>query len=400
MPVTLPQPSGFNLREIGRLDGELGDNPGDYGGVAPPRDGRNYFVVGDVDRNRFLTTDIPWQPVYRNLDWAGRQIAAASDGDRLYVSNRFEVAAYDLKKPERKWMTGVGGDHAKTHDWTLTPMRPLIVGSRVFCRRLVRNQALQSANPPAGSGPELAALDKENGQVAWRTRPGLLVVSDPLWLGNSLVALTMIHADQQSVLYLSTFDPRSGAVIAQARLATLRESWWQQRTCQLTMAGDGLAAVFGGTVVACDVSGKIRWVRRQEWVSPQDDPDWARQYQQPPVVAGNRLFVAQPGVLAVECMDLDSGTLVWRSVPAGLRRIVGLVDDKLIVELNSGFVALSTAKGNAVWYHDAGDLAEAQVCGGPGKFLYVRREKSPAGFQPVLVWVDLATGRERAIAPA
>ncbi len=379
-----PAPGGFELREVGRLDGELGENPADYGGVSPPRDGRNYFVTGPVDKTRFLGGDSPWQPMYRNLDWAGRQIASASDGERLYVSNRFQVAAYDLKGRERKWQSGVGGDHAKTHDWTLTPMRPLVVGSRLFCRRLVK------------AGPELAALDKENGRVGWRTRQGLLVVSDPLWFGNSLVALTMIHADQQSVLYLSTFEPRTGSIVAQSRLATLRESWWQQRTCQLVPAGDGLAAVFGGTVLTCDAAGKIRWVRRQEWVSPQDDPDWARQYQTPPLVSGNRLFVAQPGVLAVECLDLESGALIWRTVPDGLRRIVGLSDDRLIVETNRGFTALAAAKGNAVWYHDAGDLLEAQLCGGPGKFLYSRREKDPNGFHPVLVWLDPATGRERA----
>ena len=49
-----------------------------------------------------------------------------------YVSNRFQVAAFDLKEGRRTWQSGVGGEHARTHDWTLTPMRPLVVGDRLY----------------------------------------------------------------------------------------------------------------------------------------------------------------------------------------------------------------------------------------------------------------------------
>ena len=86
---------------------------------------------------------------------------------------------------------------------------------------------------------------------------------------------------------------------------------------------DGLVAVFGATVLSCDFAGKTRWVRRQEWISPQDDRDWARQYQAPPVVWQDRLFVTQPGVAAVECIDAESGELVWRKVFPGLMRLAG-----------------------------------------------------------------------------
>ena len=65
-------------------------------------------------------------------------MAFAVDGDLAYVSNRFQVAAFDLKNGKRLWQTAVGGEHAKTHDWTLTPMKPLIVGDRIFVRRLVK----------------------------------------------------------------------------------------------------------------------------------------------------------------------------------------------------------------------------------------------------------------------
>ncbi len=388
-PILAPAPTGFELREIGRLDGELGDNPGDWNPTIPQHDQRTTFITPERDNTRFVVPDFRGEPMFRQLDWAARQIATAGDGDWLFVSNRFQVAAYSLKDGARKWQTGVGGEHAHTHDWSLTAMRPVVVGKRLYVRRLIRRDN--------DSAPELAALDKENGQVAWRTRPGLKVVSDPLWTPQGLVALTMSRADQQSNLYLSTFNPSDGVVVAQERLATLRETWWQQRTCQLSTAGGNLIAVFGGAVLCCDPSGKTRWVRRQEWIAPQEDPDWARQYQQPVIAWKDRLLVAQPGVACVECIDADSGALVWRKLIPGLRRMSGMVDDRLIVESQTGLMALSADKGQSLWRHLAGDLLDAQLCGGPGGILYARREKAPdSALRPVLVWLDPQTGRPRA----
>ena len=381
-----PPPSGFELREIGRIDGEVGDNPNDFGAIAPSRDQSTIFFSDRRDRKRFVVPDLINSPVNRGLDWAGRQLAFTIDGDAAFVSNRFEVAAFDLKEGRRVWQVGVGGEHAHTHDWTLTPMRPTLVGGRMFVRRLVK------------TGPELAALEKNDGRLVWRTRTELLIVSDPLWIDHNLIALTLSHSDQQSILYLSTFDANTGVVVAQERLATLRESWWQQRACQLAAVKDTLVAVFGGTVLCCDHTGKTLWVRRQEWIPPQDDRDWARQYQAPPVIWQDRLFVSQPCVAAVECLDAESGELVWRKVLPGLKRLTGVVEDRLIVETQSGFAALSPTKGDALWYHDVGDVVEGQLCGGPGKLLYTRREKVPGNenvLRPVLVWLDPATGAER-----
>ena len=53
-------------------------------------------------------------------------------------------------------------------------MRPLPVGPRLYVRRLTRN------------GPELASLETASGAVKWRSPPSLLVVSDPVWLGDEV----------------------------------------------------------------------------------------------------------------------------------------------------------------------------------------------------------------------
>ena len=198
---------------------------------------------------------------------------------------------------------------------------------------------------------------------------------------------------------MPTAASTGGSVIAQERLATLRDTWRQERTFQLAAVNGNLVAVFCGTVLSCDRAGKIAWVRRQEWISPHDDRDWARQYQAPPIAWRDRLIVEQPGVAAVECIDAESGELVWRKVFSGLKRLTGVVDDRLIVDTQSGLVALALDKGNVLWHDDVGDLLEGQLCGGPGKLLYTRREKVPGDdklLRPVLVWLDPTTGTERA----
>ncbi len=150
-------------------------------------------------------------------------------------------------------------------------------------------------------------------------------------------------------------------------------------------------------MIGCDLSGKPLWARRQEWLPPAVDPDWGRQYQAPPLVDGERLFVTQPGVLAVECLDLRSGTLIWRAPMPGIHRLTGLIGDRLIVETDEGLTALSSLKGNVVWQHDATDLLEGQLCGSSGRLVFSRREPVPdrrGKLRPALVWLDPADGHQ------
>ncbi len=383
-PPPAPAPTGFDVKELARLDGEIGDNPGDIGNATPPRNNTVRWLARQDGQGGFASALEPTE-LMRGLDWVDRQLAATADADRLYVSNRFQVAAYDAKSGQRVWQTGLGGEHGRTHDWTLTPMRPLPIGHRVFVRRLTR------------VGPELVALDATNGQVQWRTPTEMLVASDPLWDGNRLLALVAVRVEQQWAVLLTTFDPQTGARRAAQRIATFRDSWMEERTCQWSAVGDNFVIAMAGTVLCCDGAGKLRWVRRQEWLTPREDRDWGRQYQQPPLVAGDRLLVTQPGVAAVECLDPESGELLWRVPLPGMHRLTGLVGDRAIVETEEGLLAIGLAKGDVLWHHVTGDLLDAQLCGGPGQLAYARRQRMPNDanqFRPEFVWLDAATGRE------
>ena len=139
----------------------------------------------------------------------------------------------------------------------------------------------------------------------------------------------------------------------------------------------------------------MRWARRQQWLSVQEDRDWTRQTMQPPILDSGRLYVTQPGVKAVECVDAESGKLVWRKVLPTICSIVGLLDDQVIVQTNEGLQAISTQDGQSLWYHDADQMMEASLVGQPGGIMYARtdRKKDSKQAVPTLVWLDPKTGQ-------
>ena len=139
-------------------------------------------------------------------------------------------------------------------------------------------------------------------------------------------------------------------------------------------------------------------MRRQIWWSSAQSPHVAQQHAGPPLVDGGKLYVAQPGVPAVECLDPGSGTLLWRSILPEVRRLAGIVDGKLIAEVDDGLLALSASTGKPLWHHRSDGLLQAQFCGPPGGVLYACREpaETQGKLQPLLVWLDAATGNTTA----
>ena len=88
-PLAVPPPGHFESHVRGRLDGAVGERPQD-----------------DLGRriNQF------------HAPWADRQIATVASGEMLYVSNRFQVAAYKLSSGERVWQMPLLDDYRKQGD--------------------------------------------------------------------------------------------------------------------------------------------------------------------------------------------------------------------------------------------------------------------------------------------
>jgi outer membrane protein assembly factor BamB len=268
-------------------------------------------------------------------------------------------------------------------------MRPVIAGERIFMRRLTRH------------GPEIVCLETATGKLLWSRRPGDHVASDPLVVQEDLFVLS-VTIPQAGILHVSlvALDPQTGETLAENMLLQLRDVWSRQVPCDAVAVNDKIVATIGGSVLSCDLFGQPRWLRRQTWLPPAQEPSFFTQHRNPPLVAGRRVYVTQPGVLTVDCLDLESGRLLWQQVVPDIRRVLGLIQNRLIVESNAGLQALDAETGAPQWYYPAETLLEAALCGGPGGILCAGREElKPNLRRPCLVWLNPETGSEIGRAP-
>lgn len=352
-----PKPAAYDTPVRGRFEGDLGNNPG-RGATADP-------------------------------DWVARQLAVATDAERMYVSNRFQVTAYDLKTAQQKWSQQLGGEHGEAHDWRFVPMQPLVSGRRLYVRRLTKN------------GPELACLDATDGKVLWRNRPENHVASDPVFAHDRLMAL-IATAPQAGIVQLdiASFHPETGDVLSQRTLLRLSDTWNQRVPCAAAAAEGKIVAAVAGSIVCCDALGRPQWLRQQPWMPDEIDRQRPLQSVQPPRLADGRVYVAQPGVKAIICLELETGRQFWNRPLPNVRRLLGLLDGRLVVQTDDGLLALDAETGDPQWRHATGDLLDGYLLGGEGGLVAVRRiDLASKQRHPALVWLDPATGRATASAP-
>jgi outer membrane protein assembly factor BamB len=327
----------------------------------------------------------------RLIDWPARQTAVTLAGGRMIVSNRFQVTALDPADGTVKWTWAEPEPQGPAHAWPLVPMRPCPAGSRVYVRLIA----------PDGR-PQIVCLDAPSGKPLWRTRLAALVISDPLPLRDQLFALVTDLSEEQSPasLDLAAIDPATGALLGRRTLVDLRREWFQHRVCQAVVAGEKIVAAVGGAVLCCDPFEGVDWVRQGPWVPAPLDPGAARQWHQPPLVAGGRLYVAQPGARVVQCIELAAGRLVWQRTVPGVEQAAFLAGPRLLVETDRQVLALDAATGQVSWQHDAPERLCGCMTAADGLLVYVRRKPlGPGDFCPVLVWCDLGSGRAVARRP-
>jgi outer membrane protein assembly factor BamB len=359
-----PQPTGFETHVRSRLDGPVGERPEE-----------------EVGRR---TNQL-------RVPWVDRQLATAIAGSTLYVSNRFQVAAYSLETGARLWQSQTPpGSMQRAQQWTSVPMRPLVLGERIIARLLY------------ATNPLLVCLDTASGKINWivESREREALASDPLMIEGQLVVLSVAQpADQPAMLRWYAFDPQTGEIVRQRDVVELRSTWTTRLCCQVAATGDGLIAALGGATVAVDASGNLRWARSQTAVPADEDARWVWQLYQPPLVAGRRVYVAQPGVRAIDCLAADTGRRHWTAVLPELIGLSGLAGEELIVRTETDLRALRTDDGTTTWRYAAA---------GPFDTHLVDRERILlAGSEPApdrtpdknderrgrLVWLNAANGR-------
>jgi outer membrane protein assembly factor BamB len=327
----------------------------------------------------------------RGIDWAGQQVSALALGNLLFLNNGIEQTALDLSSGRQRWnqWTAVADDR---QGWPQAPMRASIVGDRIFVRRL------------SNDGPELICLETGEGKIVWRARPDAFVASDPFFVDSKLFVLTVgIDGVGKLALHLVGLASGSGRVRSHTLLAEFHDVWRQRIPCQVAVAGSQIVVAASGCVLACDPSGGVHWVRRQIWI-PAADPDystdyylrWLERLEQPPLVADGKVYATQPGVWGVECIDLETGRLVWRRNLGDLFGVIGRTPGQVIVQTRSALLSLASETGQTVWRHPVTSCLNATLCDSSHALLYARAgvKKDAASLVPVVLsWLDIATGR-------
>jgi outer membrane protein assembly factor BamB len=359
-----PKPFGFEAQVRSRLDGPVGDRPQEEVGRRT-----NQFRV----------------------PWADRQIATAVEGDLLYVTNRFQVAAYNLTNGQRAWQSQPPpGPVQRSQDWAMIAMRPLITADRIFVRQLY------------SPNPQLVCLNKANGQLLWVADPieREYVVSDPVIVQGRLVALsTAVQPDNQAVLRWCVYDPLTGELQQQRDLVRLRSTWGSRACCELAATDDGLIAVLGGITLATDTAGNLRWIRKHVTLPAEEEPRWVLQMYHPPLIDGGRMFVAQPGVRDIECLDVATGRRNWLAVLPEVVGLVGLAQGRLIARTETDIRALDLATGKTEWRYPATELHSFQLPDDTAILVASREQLPNQTWQTRLTWLDPATGQPTMTTP-
>jgi outer membrane protein assembly factor BamB len=326
----------------------------------------------------------------RNVDWGARQLACQVAGDLLYVSNRLQIACYNLETVRRLWVQVFPNAGYGSTNWPLLAFRPVVTADRIFIRRLQKN------------GPGLCCLDAISSKERWSTDPNLVACSDPLLIQGRLYCFTTasLPQDRSWNLELTALDPRTGDVALQTQVLELQGAGDQVPACQVTFSDTQLVGAIGGAVFSCDLTGRPLWLRQQTWIPAAADTRTGEQDYGLPAVVGNRVIVIQPGVLDLACLDAETGRRVWHLPIADARRLLGCDNRQAYLETAEGLLAVSIADGTIVWQHPVDQLLDAYWLGSDGTLLYTRREAHGLDRScPLLVWLNTGTGRETAVWP-
>jgi len=348
-------------------------------------------------RSRFdgPTGDKPSEEVGRRtnqfrIPWPDRQLAVVKEGDLMYVSNRFQVAAYQLSDGQRRWTSEQPtGQMQRAQQFALIQMRPLVTSKHIYARLLYTEN------------PLLVRLDKTNGKLLWTSKLSdrEFFVSDPQVVRGQLGALSIqLQEGQEGLLRWNILDAETGEVQSQTDLLPLRNTWGARACCEVAQTDDALVAVLGGVTVSFDPLGRLRWVRKHIVIPADEDPTWIHQTYQPPLVVDDRLYLTQPGVRTVDCLDATTGSSHWSVTLPDVIGVVGCAGDLLVVRTQRDFRGLDRHTGEVRWRHPFENVFPWQMLS-DASLLVATWEKVPSGDNQLrtrLTWLNPQTGEATA----
>jgi outer membrane protein assembly factor BamB len=344
------------------------------------------------------------------LDWGTRVLAGVGTDTTLYLSNRWLVLAIDLLSGKQRWEQLFGQPRNQPPREHGTPCRPLLAGERILVRRL-------SAKDP----PAVSCLDARQGRVLWTSDAKLYVASDPWLQGDRVWALTLEvdsrlpraswsppsrdwrrgrAAPHHLRLHWTAFQLDNGNLACQCPLLSFRGVWKEIPSSRAAIADDKVVATFAGVTFGLDLDGRLQWVRKHVWDPATNSERRSPLFHALPLIAHGRVAVAQPGSPVVQCLDVATGALVWEYKAADLRRLLGVVDGRLLLQTDQGLAGISWENGQALWRRPLTAPHETLACGAPGGLLCLADETEPSGeTQTTWLWIDPTDGHVTARQP-
>ncbi|QGJ71560.1 Hypothetical protein PBC10988_32670 [Planctomycetales bacterium 10988] len=321
---------------------------------------------------------------FEEVDWQARELSGTFHGIRWIVSNRYQVACFNVNSGKELWKVGLENEQGKQHRFPLQPMEPLVAEQRVFVRRLTNR------------GIELAAFDLKQGEILWRRQLGKEMLADPVWHQEAVYTLIEEEAGaQESRIELVGFDQQSGEVSRRIPLFDIQREGLPRLTATLSAKEEGLFGGVAGILFLMDSEGNLGWLRKEPWVAPELPPAAALMQHEAPYFSDENLFSCQPGVPYLTCLTRTEGRKLWRTSVVGLQRIVGQTRGHIVVETNIGFVGIHRRTGTVNWRHHDPDKTGAVLAGGKEGLCYITLEPLADRRKiPCLVWVDGRTGQE------
>jgi hypothetical protein len=106
------------------------------------------------------------------------------------------------------------------------------------------------------------------------------------------------------------------------------------------------------------------------------------------------MYVAQPGVRTIDCLDPETGREHWSVVLPEVVGIVGLSAGRVVVRTEREIRALNGATGRTLWRYDAPELHSFQLADDNAVLLAARERNGENKDQWLtrLTWLDAATG--------
>ena len=318
---------------------------------------------------------------YRFGDPFGRQIAVQADQKRIYVSNRFHVESFSIETGASIWSQVFPGEQGDAYAMAFTPMKPLLGGDRLVVQHLKK------------AGTHLACLDSNSGDVIWNRLLARGAVSDPvIWEGRLFVLLLSKSDDDQFSVDAAWIDPTTGDIIKSRPLFGLSDTNDDTYSAQILVNGRRAFLTIGGCSASIDWQGNLVWLRRHLLMRRPIDELSVEYRSSVPIVDGNRLIVAQPGVRLVSVLDQDSGRVIWEYPVTNIRGLVGLFGSFIIVDRTDGLLAIDASNGAIRWKRDIKDRLEGFAVNDHSLLVATRESVDEAKSRPAFLRLDLKTG--------